>query len=150
MQFDKFLGRLDEGRVQRLDEKTISGDNWFYAPDQKFLNGNMRVAVEELGDDKWQIHYFAPGDDEDEGTAEKASSVFDHKDIEKYMKLSQKYINEGRLDEGENDKEILEGWTIVVSSPEMDFATTLQKCVALVEGDVDSDIKGKINQYTQK
>jgi hypothetical protein len=161
MKFDKFLGKLENGRVvnesRKLNEE-FESNNWFYVPDKEFLGGTMKVAVEELGSDKWQIHYFAPSSGEEESSLSKARAAANEtKTMEKYMQLSEKILkeeksgNKGRkLNEGENDTSALEDWKKVTSTDELDFATALEKCVALVEGNVDSSVEQQVKQYTQE
>lgn len=163
MRFDKFLGKLENGKVvsesNNLNEE-FESNNWFYVPDKKFLNGTMKVAVEELGSDKWQIHYFAPSSGAGEEEVEGGKGLIgSSKEIEKYMTLSQKILKEERaerqgkktkkLNEGENDASALEDWKKVTSTSELDFASALEKCVALVEGNVDSSVEKEIKQYAQ-
>lgn len=165
MRFDKFLGKLENGRVvnesRKLNEE-FESNNWFYVPDKKFLNGTMKVAVEELGSDKWQIHYFAPSSGAGEEEVEGGKGLIgSSKEIEKYMTLSQKMLEEEkakkqgkkttkqRLNEGENDASALEDWKLVTSSSELDFASALEKCVGLVEGNVDSSVEKEVKQYAQ-
>jgi hypothetical protein len=161
MRFDKFLGRLEEGRMVKGSKpinEEFKSSSWFYVPDKKFLNGTMKVAVEELGADKWKIHYFAPSSGAGEEEIAGAKGLIGaSKEIERYMTLGQKMIKEERaqkqrkmkLNEGENDSDALDGWEAVTTTGDLDFATALEKCVNLVEGNVDSNIEKEINQYAK-
>lgn len=147
MKFDKFLGKLEEGSLKPMNEEVgdkpdeaLEGGNWFYVPDKTFLNGLMKVAVEELGNDKWKIHYFAPASGASAKAKEGAKGLMAHQEIQHYMDL---------LQEAEKDTKGLEGWQ-VAAEWSGDFASTLEKCVNLVEGKVDSDIKGKVQKFAKK
>lgn len=147
MNFDNFLGRLDESSTKKLQEAEQQsaqelvdglGDKWAYVPEKEY-GGFLPVVVEE-GSDQWTIYYLdkvgaeAAGEEEDWGdvdafAAQKREESSDEERLRRFFENGMKPLHE----EIEGNKNANFEDYIVQRKESGDFATILEKCVNLVE-----------------
>ena len=121
--------------LNEAGEFTFDKGAWHYVPKKSFLNGLLRVVVKEEGNDKWAIHYLAPGSKSSEGAKKGAAKHMEH-----LIALSTSMMNE----EVEGDQKDVEGWAIK-GSWSGSFEQCIEKCINLVQGKSD----GELSKFTK-
>ena len=125
--FNESLNKKAGSKLNEEAGEFVFDNSWHYVPKKSFLNGLLRVVVKEDSDNKWSIHYLAPGSKSSEGAKKGAAKHME--DMQRLINLSASVIKE----EVEGDQEAIKGWT-VKGSWSGSFEQCIEKCIDLVQG----------------
>ena len=138
MDMKKFMDTLEKNSsakalFEQMDAmEAIKGSGWYYVPKKSFLDGLLKVAVHEVGPDKWEILYCSPASKAGAAAKAGAKKLMAGKEIERLQDLV--VMNE----EVEGDKAGLKGW-MVKRKWSGKFEDALKKCINLVQKKSDAD-----------
>jgi len=131
--FNESLSTKAGNTLNEAGEFVFDKSQWHYVPKKSFLNGLLRVVVREDGNDKWSIHYLAPGST---ATASAKKGAKKHmEDMQHLINLSASMMTE----EVEGDANAVKGWT-AKGSWSGTFEACIEKCINIVQGKADSEM----------